>query len=72
MPELQIEEWTETNPRSPEVVGLLECAGQASYAVGHEENHRLKLRLGFGAHPHVRALEGGEGRPGFFFVKVVV
>ena len=40
--------------------------------VGHDENHRLKLRLGFGAHPHVRALEGGEGRPGFFFVKVVV
>jgi GNAT superfamily N-acetyltransferase len=34
-------------------------------------NHRLKLRLGFAASPHVRTLEGGEERPGFFFVKVV-
>jgi hypothetical protein len=39
--------------------------------VGHGENHRLKLRLGFAVSPHVRTLEGGEERPGFFFVKVV-
>jgi hypothetical protein len=39
--------------------------------VGYGENHRLKLRLGFAVSPHVRTLEGGEERPGFFFVKVV-
>jgi GNAT superfamily N-acetyltransferase len=154
MPEFLVDEWNETHPRWPEVVGLLEQAGQMSWVahapsplhlvaliaddpvgfvtfivqeigpadncpplglteakvvafgvredarrrgigaalqrrllerarelgcyqvrsrsdVGHDENHRLKLRLGFAVSPHVRTLESGEERPGFFFVKVV-
>jgi GNAT superfamily N-acetyltransferase len=55
-----------------ERAGALGCYQVRSRSdVGHEENHRLKLRLGFAVSPHVRTLEGGEERPGFFFVKVV-
>ena len=65
-------------PLRPLVTRLLERARELGcYQVRsrsdaqHTANHRLKLGLGFAASPHVRTLEGGEERPGFFFVKVV-
>jgi hypothetical protein len=64
----RIEEWR-TSARARGRLGCYQVRSRSD--VGYGENHRLKLRLGFAVSPHVRTLEGGEERPGFFFVKVV-